>query len=65
MDLHLFMAQRNESYDGEYAPEVLVGWDSITVLENPRGWKKACKDALDARGGISFDTPTLTGTIKG
>lgn len=56
MELHLFMAQRNCSYDGEYAPEVLVGWDSISVMENPDGWEQACKEALDACGGISFKT---------
>ncbi len=35
MKIHILFGQRNESYEGEYAPEVLLAWDEPSIDENP------------------------------
>ncbi len=39
MKLHILFGQRKQSYEGEYAPEVLTCWDEYAVDENPEGYE--------------------------
>lgn len=41
MKIHLIVGQRVETYDGEYAPEVLDAWDENTLDENRDGFREA------------------------
>lgn len=40
-ELHLIVGLREESYEGEYGPEVLDCWDDFTLDENPEGFREA------------------------
>jgi len=46
MKLYVMFGQREESYDGQYAPEALdFSWDEYSVEENSDGFEKAIKEA--------------------
>lgn len=50
MTVKLLIAQRAESYPGEYGPEVLAAVDEFTDDSNPDYFVDACAKELDAVG---------------
>ncbi len=44
MKLYTMFGQRTESYEGEYAPEVLLCRTEFDVDENPDGFAEACAE---------------------
>ncbi len=47
MKLFILFGQRNQSYEGEYAPETLVCWEEFSVEENPEGFEGECDAARE------------------
>lgn len=45
MKLHIIFGQRHETYDGEYAPEVLDCWDESSLDENHEGFEASLEAA--------------------
>ena len=40
MKLYVIFGQRHESYEGEYAPEVIECWDESAVDDNYEGYEE-------------------------
>ena len=51
MKLHVLFGQREESYEGEYAPEALLCWDEFCVDDNPDGFDEECARYLQDHEG--------------
>lgn len=49
MKLHVIFGQREERYEGQYAPESLDCWDEYSVEENPDGFEEAIKKHRDSK----------------
>ncbi len=43
MNLVMLFGQREENYEGQYAPEPLECWSEFEVDENPKGFEEACE----------------------
>lgn len=52
MKIHTLWAQRTETYDGEYAPELLIAWDEGCMDENGEGYDAEVKDTIERSGGL-------------
>lgn len=65
MILYVLFGQRKESYEGQYAPEVLACWDEFSADENPGGWEQACEEAIASCGDDMFSTRVVHVRVNG
>jgi hypothetical protein len=46
--LKLLVTQLQQSYDGEYAPNVENAWDDEEIAQNPAGWREKVQNVIES-----------------
>lgn len=65
MKLHVLFGQREEAYEGQYAPEALVCWDEFGIEENPEGFENDCDTYLEEHGDKFVTTKVIQIEVDG
>ena len=64
MKIKLIIGHRHESYDGQYAPEVLDAWDEYCLDENYEGFTESLERQKSADCFASVAVVTLSVSNK-
>lgn len=64
MKIKLIFGHRRESYDGQYAPEVLDAWDECCLEENYEGFAESLEKQKSSNCFASVAVVTLSVSNK-